>query len=248
MVKHSTTPLAPFSEAERDAVYKAMMTRRDVRSEFLPDPIADDVLHRILTAAHHAPSVGFMQPWDFIVIKDRGIRTRIRDLFLEANREAAAMFEGERRKLYESLKLEGILDTPLNLCITCDRTRSGKVVLGRTHMPEMDIYSTICAVQNLWLAARAEGIGVGWVSIFKPELLKEMLGIPEHIIPIAYLCIGHVSHLRDTPELESVGWRNRVDINELVHVDGWTSETELHSGNPGEEHLPMEIRVRDSPA
>ena len=210
-----------FSDAERDAVYRAIHTRRDVRGQFRPDPIADEVLARVLTAAHHAPSVGFMQPWDFILVRSREVRERIHRDFLSAHAEAASMFDAARRGAYRNLKLEGILESPLNLCITCDRSRNGPVVLGRTHMPEMDIYSVVCAVQNLWLAARAEGLGVGWVSILHPRALRETLGIPDGIVPVAYLCIGYVSHFQDRPELESAGWLKRMALDGLLHFDRW---------------------------
>ena len=138
-----------FDAAERAAVYKTIRARRDIRSQFLGDPLPDEVLARLLEAAHWAPSVGFMQPWNFVVVRSAEVRGAVRDLFLRANDEAAGMFEGDRRGLYRSLKLEGILESPLNLCITCDRGRAGPVVIGRTHIPEMDLYSTVCAVQNL---------------------------------------------------------------------------------------------------
>jgi 5,6-dimethylbenzimidazole synthase len=210
-----------FTPAERDALYKAIFSRRDVRGQFRPDPVPDEVLNRVLLAAHHAPSVGFMQPWNFIVITDPAVKSRIHADFARATEEAAAMFEGERRSLYSRLKLEGIREAPVNLCITCDRERSGPVVLGRTHMPAMDLYSCVCAVQNLWLAARAEGLGVGWVSILHEDALKAALGIPERIVPIAYLCIGHVTHFEATPELETQGWRKRLPLEDLVFRDRW---------------------------
>ena len=210
-----------FSEEERAAVYRTIFSRRDVRGDFLNNPIPDDVLTRVLQAAHHAPSVGFMQPWDFMLISSKEKRQGVHDLFLEANEEAAQMFDGDRQQLYRSLKLEGILDSPLNICITCDRERTGPVVIGRTHMREMDLYSTVCAVQNLWLAARSEGLGVGWVSILHKQALRHLLGIPENIEVVAYLCIGYVSHFRDRPELEQAGWLPRRPLEELIHYDGW---------------------------
>lgn len=210
-----------FTESERDALYKAIFSRRDVRGQFLPDPVPEDVLRRVLLAAHHAPSVGFMQPWNFIVVTDPAVKARIHADFTDANEEAQALFEGERRALYSQLRLEGIRDAPVNLCVTCDRERSGPVVLGRTHMPTMDLYSCVCAVQNLWLAARAEGLGVGWVSILHEEALKAALAIPERIVPIAYLCIGRVSHFEPGPELESKGWRRRLDLDDLIFRDQW---------------------------
>ena len=212
---------APFSDSDRAAVYKAIETRRDVRDQFLPDPVPGPVLRRLLEAAHHAPSVGFMQPWNFIVIRDRARKEQAWRLFNAANVEAAAMFDGDRAALYRKLKLEGICKAPVNLVVTCDRTRGGKVVLGKTHNPEMDLYSTVCAVQNLWLAARAEGIGVGWVSIFEAGAMRALLGIPQHVAIIAYLCIGYVERLYAKPELESKGWRRRLPLDSLIYEERW---------------------------
>lgn len=214
-------PAAEFSDSERAAVYKAIETRRDVRDQFLPDPVPDAVLARLLDAAHHAPSVGLMQPWNFIVIREGARKEAVRRLFEAANEEAAAMFEGERRSLYSALKLEGICKAPVNLCITCDRTRGGRVVLGRTHNRNTDLYSTACAVQNLWLAARAEGIGVGWVSIFHDEAMRDLLSIPDHVEIVAYLCLGYVDRLYGRPELEVKGWRKRLPLDTLVFQERW---------------------------
>lgn len=214
-------PSGPFSPAERDAVYRAIFTRRDVRSQFSPRPVPDDVLARILTAGHHAPSVGFMQPWSFLVLRSQDIRRKVQALFETANAEAASMFPPEKRALYRSLKLEGILDAPVNLCIACDPDRAGPVVLGRTHDAAMDRYSTVCAVQNVWLAARAEGVGVGWVSIVDPARLREVLGMPERVVPVAYLCLGYVDEAYARPELEVKGWRRRLPAEDVLRFDGW---------------------------
>ncbi len=212
---------AEFSDAERDAVYKCIFGRRDVRGQFLPDPIPDPVLARILKAAHHAPSVGFMQPWDFIVVRDPAIKQSVRDSFEVANAEAVGMFEDERQKTYRRLKLEGIVEAPIGICVTCDRSRTGSVVLGRTHQADMDLFSAVCAVQNLWLAARVENIGVGWVSIIKPDDLRAALGIPSSIQPIAYLCAGYVTHFLQKPELETAGWLPRTPLPNAVWIDRW---------------------------
>lgn len=209
----------PFSDLERDAVYRVIRERRDVRSTFLPDPIPDPLLLKLLEAAHCAPSVGLMQPWEFIVIRNREIRGRVRELFLESNREAAASYTGEKRSAYDSLKLEGILDTPLNLCVTCNPEATRGSGLGRRTMPETALYSTVCAVQNFWLAARTEGIGVGWVSILSPADLRSILNIPETIVPVAYLCVGYVSEFLPSPELERKGWEHRVPVETLIHAD-----------------------------
>ena len=209
-----------FSEAERAAVYKCIETRRDVRGEFLSEPIPGPVLARLLLAAHCAPSVGLSQPWNFIVVKNPAVKELVYQGFREANGEAAQKFAG-RSEDYRALKLEGIRDAPIGVCITCDRSRGGKVVLGRTHQPEMDLYSAVCAVQNFWLAARAEGVGVGWMSIIDPQRLRDILGIPCEIVPIAYLCVGYVSSFFTSPELEQRGWTKRESLKSLVSIDSW---------------------------
>jgi 5,6-dimethylbenzimidazole synthase len=235
----TTTDL--FSATERAAVYKCIQNRRDVRGGFLPSPIPDAVLARLLLAAHHAPSAGFMQPWDFIVVRSEAIKQRIYEGFQAANAEATEMFEPERAALYRSLKLEGIREAPLGICITCDRTRSGTVVLGRTHQPDMDLYSCVCAVENLWLAARSEGVGLGWVSIIRPDALRDALAIPARIVPIAYLCLGYVDSFHDKPELETRGWRRRESLQNLVGFDAWKAQS-------GTEDLLAELNfVRPAP-
>ena len=216
--------------AERRGVYRAIHERRDVRSQFPPAQIPDEILARLLDAAHHAPSVGFMQPWNFIVIRDCGVRAAVRDAFLQERVRAAALYDEPRRSQFLAFKLEGILDAPLNLCVTCDPTRGGPYVLGRSAIRETDVYSTCCAVQNFWLAARAEGIGVGWVSIVQPEELKRILGIPALVLTFAYLCVGYVSDFSDTPDLERAGWRARLSLADLVFEDRWgRSETRLRA-------------------
>jgi 5,6-dimethylbenzimidazole synthase len=217
---------APFSEAERSGVYRAIYERRDIRSQFLPTPVPDPVLGRLLDAAHHGPSVGFMQPWDFIVIRDETIRRAIHESFLDANRQAAEQYTGEQRALYDSLKLAGILEAPINLCITCDRERPRGSGVGRQTDRATDLYSTVCAVQNLWLAARAESIGVGWVSILDFDRLRSLLEIPADLVPVAYLCIGYVTEFPACPELESAGWESRESLAKLIHFDRWTGRDE----------------------
>ena len=219
--KDALTRTEAFSDAERAALYRAIETRRDVRDQFLPDPLPKDLVRRLLMAAHNAPSVGFMQPWNFTLVSDPDRREAVWRAFDRANREAAEMFDGERGDLYRSLELEGIRKAPLSICVTCDPTRGGKVVLGRTHNPRMDAYSTVCAVQNLWLAARAEGVGVGWVSIFHEEDIKTILAIPDHIQVVAWLCLGYVDQLYREPELAVKGWRQRLPLEELVFEEAW---------------------------
>ncbi|SFI12390.1 5,6-dimethylbenzimidazole synthase [Albimonas pacifica] len=214
-------PAGPFAASERDAVYRAIHERRDVRGQFLPDPIDPAVLRRILEAAHAAPSVGLSQPWNFLLVRSAETKARVRAAFERADAEAQARFEGERRRLYSELKLQGIAEAPLNLLVTCDRERGGPVVLGRTHQLDTDLYSTVCAVQNLWLAARAEGIGVGWVSIFRDADLRAIFALPERVVPVAYLCLGHVRELYDRPELAVRGWGARLPLDDLVFEDRW---------------------------
>lgn len=209
-----------FSPEQRESVYRAIESRRDVRA-FRSDPIPDDTLHRILAAAHHAPSVGLMQPWNFIVVREAATKARVREMFARENARAAENFDGERGSLYRSLKLEGIMEAPVNLCVTCDRTRSGPHVLGRNTIIDTDLYSTCCAIQNLWLAARVEGVGVGWVSILRNEDLREILGIPEHVVPVAYLCVGYPREFLDEPELQRRGWAERLPLDELLYRDRW---------------------------
>ena len=151
----------------------------------------------------------------------RDIRQKVLDSFLCERDRCADFYESPRRELFLSLKLEGILESALNLCVTCDRTRGGPNVLGRSTILETDLYSTCCAIQNLWLASRAEGIGVGWVSILDPERLSTILGLPDHVIPVAYLCMGYVREFPDRPELQRAGWRQRIPLSDLVHLNCW---------------------------
>lgn len=207
-------------------IYKIIHARRDVRDEFLPTPLEEDVIMRLLDAAHNAPSVGFQQPWNFLLIREQKRKQQVKEIFARAQAEEAEIFNDERRKLYNRLKLQGILKAPLNLVVTCDRRRDGQTGLGRFHNPQMSAYSCVCAVENLWLAARAENIGVGWVSIYHEDALRKLLKIPQHIEIIAYLCIGYVSHFYDSPELEQKGWRNRVPLESLIYQEEWPEDAQ----------------------
>jgi 5,6-dimethylbenzimidazole synthase len=215
--------MTKITEQEKQGFNRVLYNRRDIRSHFLPDPIDGNVLLDILTAAHNAPSVGFSQPWNFIVIRDSNVKQKVFEAFSEANLEAEKMFSGERKEQYQTLKLQGVLDAPINVCITCDRSRGGEVVLGRTHQPDMDLYSTVCAVQNFWLAARAENIGVGWVSIIESDTLSGILKLPDQVVPVAYLCVGHVSSFPEIPELETKQWEVREQLKKLIYTDEWGS-------------------------
>jgi 5,6-dimethylbenzimidazole synthase len=206
-------------------VYDAIRSRRDVR-RFRPDPVPDDVLVRILEAAHHAGSVGFMQPWNFLVVRSHDVRHKVFEIFERENARAAENYAGDRRSLYDSLKLQGVLDAPLNLVVTCDRGRGGPHVLGRNTIVDTDVYSTCCAIQNLWLAARAEGVGVGWVSIFDPAAVKELLNIPEQVLLVGYLCVGYPVEFDDRPMLEKVAWADRLPLCDLVFENSWGRKSE----------------------
>jgi 5,6-dimethylbenzimidazole synthase len=219
-----------FSAPEREVIYRLIRSRRDIR-QFAPDPLPPDVLQRILEAAHHAPSVGFMQPWNFIVITSPRLRAQVKALFEEINvGEALRVADRSRQQLYRSLKLEGLLESPLNLAVTCDRRRGKPFVLGRTPVPDTDIYSTCLAIQNMWLAACAEGVGIGWVSILDYGKVERLLGIPEGVQLIAYLCLGFPREFRARPMLEEVGWRPRMPVQELIYQDVWGQPCEWLSG------------------
>jgi len=215
---------AAFSDTERDAIYRVIAARRDVRRGYTDKPLPEELLQRLLAAAHRAPSVGLMQPTRFIVVRDRAIRNAVHDIFEEANAKAAATYAGVQRERYGALKLEGILEAPQNLCIVCDTGSERGHKLGRHTMPETAAYSTVCAIQNLWLAARAEGVGVGWVSILDPVRLRATLQIPEHMLPVAYLCLGYVDQFATEPELERSGWETRVPLESAVCYDVYSEE------------------------
>jgi 5,6-dimethylbenzimidazole synthase len=213
-----------FNESDRAAVYRAIAARRDVRRGFIDRPLPDELLERLLAAAHSAPSVGLMQPTRFIVIRDLAIRKAVHNIFQAANQEAAATYKGDRGEQYAALKLEGILEAPQNLCILSDTQSERGHKLGRHTMPETAAYSTVCAVQNLWLAARAEGVGVGWVSILDPVQLRSLLHVPDHLLPVAYLCLGYVDQFATEPELERAGWEKRVPLRSTVCYDVYSED------------------------
>lgn len=212
-----------FVDCEREGLYKAIYARRDVRSNFIDRDIPDYILAQILKAAHHAPSVGYSQPWDFILIKDYANRLLVKNSFINEREKSISLLKGdkERQKLYLRLKLEGIVESAINICVTYDPTKFGPFVLGRTSVPETGVYSVCCAIQNLWLAARVEGIGVGWVSILSTADLKKILSIPDHVLPVAYLCLGYVNEFSAKPDLENVGWLERMALKDVIHYEKW---------------------------
>ncbi|MFH8367049.1 nicotinate-nucleotide--dimethylbenzimidazole phosphoribosyltransferase [Streptomyces sp. NPDC018031] len=226
----ATPPAEGYGEAERAAVHRVMRERRDIRNGFRPDPIPHEVLLRVLEAAHTAPSVGHSQPWDFVVIRSEETRRAMHEL-ADRQREAyAKSLPKGRAKQFKQLKIEAILDTPVNIVVTADPTRGGRHTLGRHTQPQMAPYSSALAVENLWLAARAEGLGVGWVSFFDEREMVRALGLPEHLEVVAYLCVGYVDEFPDEPELMQAGWAKRRPLSWVVH-----EETYGRRALPGEE-------------
>ena len=213
-----------FSEEEKKGFYKAIYSRRDVRSHFISKSIEDDILSKILHAAHHAPSVGFSQPWNFILIKNIETKNKIKKSFEEEKKRSSQLIEDPKKSKYISFKLEGILESPVNICVTYDPTKFGPFVIGRSSIPEAGLYSVCCAIQNLWLSARTEGIGLGWVSILSNKILKETLELPEHVIPVGYLCLGYVNEFVDKPDLQTAGWLSRLDLKDVVYFEKWESK------------------------
>lgn len=224
-------------EADRRAVYDVIALRRDIRN-FRPDPVPHEVLHRMLEAAHQAGSVGLMQPWDFIVVRQEETRRRAYEAFCRANERAARHFTNDRAVTYGALKLQGVLDAPLAIVVTCDTHRGGPNVLGRDTMPEMDRYSTCLAIQNLWLAARAEGVGVGWVSIVEPADLVALFELPEGVVPVAYLCVGFPVTFPDRPMLAATGWRQRLPLEAVVHEERWHARIAVSHAPPPTDAIP----------
>ncbi|MBA9044801.1 MULTISPECIES: nicotinate-nucleotide--dimethylbenzimidazole phosphoribosyltransferase [Streptomyces] len=226
-----TGPAAPgYDDAEREAVLKVMRERRDIRNGFRSDPIPHEVLLRVLEAAHTAPSVGHSQPWDFVVIRSADTRNTMHELAMRQREAYAKSLPKGRAKQFKELKIEAILDTPVNIVVTADPTRGGRHTLGRYTQPQMAPYSAALAVENLWLAARAEGLGVGWVSFFDEREMVRALGLPEHLEVIAYLCVGYVDEFPDEPELMQAGWSKRRPLSWVVH-----EETYGRRALPGEE-------------
>ena len=215
--------------------------RRDVRGEFSGGIVETDVLHRILSAAHAAPSVGLSQPWDFILIRDLGVRTAFFDHVQEERQKFTDSLPDDRADVFAGIKIEGIRESSISIVVTYDPARGAPHVLGRYSIAEAGLYSVCLAIENLWLAATAEGLGLGWVSFYREDFVSDLLGIPEPVRPIAWLCLGPVTGLQVVPDLERHGWRRRVPLTEVLHYEGWadrsspefdqwTNETEETSG------------------
>jgi 5,6-dimethylbenzimidazole synthase len=218
MMTPPADPCHAFSDEERRGVYRAIFERRDMR-HFSGGTVADEVLQRLLSAAHHAPSVGFMQPWRFIRVRQPGLRAGIHAL-VEQERVLTARALKKREDEFMKLKVQGVLDAAEVLVVALPPGRE-QHVFGRRTLPEMDLASAACAIQNLWLAARAEGLGMGWVSIFDPEQLAQLLHLPEGSKPIAVLCLGPVEAFYEQPMLQAEHWASRAPLEAMLFEDAW---------------------------
>ncbi len=206
-------------DASVNDLYEVMYRRRDVRSEFTGGELPEDVLRRVLSAAHSAPSVGLSQPWDFILVRDEGTRRAFREHVLAERSVFATQLRGERAETFSRIKIEGITEATLGLVVTYDPERGSPAVLGRHAIADAGLYSVCLAIQNLWLAATAEGLGVGWVSFYREDFLRRLLGIPNGTRPVAWLCLGPVRTLAEAPDLERHGWRKRMPLEDVVHYE-----------------------------
>jgi nicotinate-nucleotide--dimethylbenzimidazole phosphoribosyltransferase len=234
-----------YPEGVRAAVHQVIAERRDIR-RFRPDEIPENVLRRVLEAAHRAPSVGLMQPWRMIVVRDMQTRVQIRQFAQRERLRQADRFD-ERARHFLDQKIEGIVEAPLGIVVCCDHGDAGTEVLGRGTIPETDVYSTACAIQNLWLAARAEGLGVGWVSFYEPDDLRATLGIPARVDPVAYLCVGWPDERPQRPGLEAAGWASRLALDEVVMQERWREapDAETPAGAPAGPDRAAAIDARD---
>lgn len=204
-------------------LYDVIGRRRDVRAEFTGEPIDPHVLGRVLEAAHSAPSVGMSQPWDFVLVRDQQTKASFHAHVMGERKVFHESLKGERAETFDKIKIEGVLDCTLGIVVTYDRLRAGPAVLGRHSNPDAGLYSVCLAIENLWLAATAEDLGVGWVSFFQEPFLQALLDIPSTVRPIAWLCVGPVTALQDVPDLERHGWRSPVPLSSVVHDERYDS-------------------------
>lgn len=213
-------PTSPPPDGPSD-LYEVIRRRRDVRGQFTGAAVDPAALRRVLAAAHAAPSVGLSQPWDFVVVADAGVRAAFRRHVLEERERFEASLPAERADTFAGIRIEGIVDASLGIVVTYDHGRAAPSVLGRHAQPETGLYSVCLAIENLWLAATAEGLGVGWVSFYREPVLAGLLGIPGGVRPVAWLCLGPVHRWEATPDLERHGWRRRIPLEAVVHHDRW---------------------------
>lgn len=200
-------------------LYDVINRRRDTRREFTGQPVDPDALERVLAAAHCAPSVGMSQPWDFVLVRSPETLAAFRSHVAEERDAFASTLSGERAETFGRIKVEGIVESGLGIVVGYDPSRGGPNVLGRHAIADAGLYSVVCAIQNLWLAATAEGLGVGWVSFYREEFLGELVGFPAHVRPVAWLCVGSVSELPEVPDLERFGWRHRSPLAGVLHEE-----------------------------
>ena len=215
LIPHSAAGAATVSTD----LYDVINRRRDVRAEFTGEPIDSDSLQRILAAAHAAPSVGHTQPWDFVLVRESTTRNAFQQHVQTERETFDRTLDTERREAFSRIKVEGIMESGLGVVVTYDASRGGQHVLGRHAIADAGLYSTCLAIQNLWLAATAEGLGVGWVSFYREEFLADLLDIPDGIRPVAWLCLGSVTALQDVPDLERHGWRQKRPVEEAIHFE-----------------------------
>jgi nicotinate-nucleotide--dimethylbenzimidazole phosphoribosyltransferase len=236
-----------YPDEQREVVHRVIAERRDIR-RFRPDPVPEDVLQRVLQAAHRAPSVGLMQPWRLILVRRIDTRIAIRRIAQRERIRQAARFDARTREFLDQ-KIEGVVEAPLGICVCCDHGEPDEEILGRGTIPDTDVYSTACAIENLWLAARAEGLGVGWVSFYQPDDLRAVLAIPGRVDPIAYLCVGWPDERPARPGLEAAGWATRMPLEEVVMPERWRTQspsTELGPPAPdGPTNRAAVIAARD---
>jgi 5,6-dimethylbenzimidazole synthase len=219
--------VVPSVSAERTltSLYEAIHRRRDVRGQFTGGPIDPEALERVLAAAHAAPSVGLSQPWDFVLVSDVATKQTFVEHINGERAVFAATLPPERAEVFAGIKIDGVMESTLSVVVTYDAGRGAPAVLGRHAIADAGLYSVCLAIQNLWLAATAEGLGVGWVSFYREGFVSDLLGIPDGVRPVAWLCLGPVSHLEETPDLERHGWRRRRPLSEALHHERWTDKT-----------------------
>ena len=205
-----------------ERLYDVINRRRDTRREFTGETVAPEVLERVLSAAHAAPSVGMSQPWDFVLVRSPETLAAFRDHVQHEREVFASSLSGERAETFARIKVEGIRESGLGVVVGYDPTRGGPQVLGRHAIADAGLYSVVCAIQNLWLAATAEGLGVGWVSFYREEFLRGLVGMPAHVRPVAWLCVGPVADLPDVPDLERHGWRHRSPLATVLHEERYS--------------------------
>jgi 5,6-dimethylbenzimidazole synthase len=217
----SANAAARGRQSPATGLYDVINRRRDVRSEFTGEPVDRAVLDRVLGAAHSAPSVGLSQPWDFVLVADPATRREFWEHVQSERKTFADALQGELAERFAGIKIDGVLEASLSVVVTYDAARGAPQVLGRHAIADAGLYSVCLAIENMWLACTAEGWGMGWVSFYRESFLRQLLCIPAEIRPVAWLCIGPVSHLEDTPDLERHGWRSRLPLESVVHHERW---------------------------